>query len=51
MFVSAEVEEGGGGAEWRGGGARGRKPHPSTTAHADHQRPEQPRGKQGGTGC
>lgn len=51
VSVSAEAEEGGGGAERRRGGARGGKPHPSTTAHADHQRPKQPRGKQGETDC
>lgn len=44
FFASAEGEEGGGGPQWRGGGARGRKSHPSTTSHADHQRPKQPRG-------
>lgn len=51
MFCSPEVEEGGVWAEWRGGGARGRRPHPTTTTHADHQRPKQPRGKEGVMGC
>lgn len=44
-FVCAEGEEGRGGAKRRGGGARGGKPHPFASTHADHQRPKQPRGE------
>lgn len=50
MFISAEAEEGGVGAERRRGRARRRKSHPSAATHADHQRPQQPRGKEQETG-